>query len=326
MAKIKLKEKKIKQQKGRTKKGKKLPDKMSLIDTHRIVPRMEGGKYTDENYIVLLPKEHMQEHGNYKERTEELDRLKMLYDGYKQIQKLRMKINNQLLAEERQTDSLDEIDVEYIKEVMNQIKDKEKEKEKQIKKWVKQNKNIPIVKALLSVNGVGEVLIASLLTYIEIEKAEHPSSLWSYVGYHIASHKRFEKLPEKSKQGKWYSTGNRTLRCQLYITAGVFIKCSRFDNPYAKIYYTRKEKTKKSSKITQTRITGKKGIHSMAWKDVSDGHRHGDAQRVMMKHFLADLWFVWRTLEGLPTNDLYVKEHLGHQSAIIEPKKRGWIY
>jgi hypothetical protein len=67
-------------------------------------------------------------------------------------------------------------------------------------------------------------------------------------------------------------------------------------------------------------------IKDVMWKDAKPSHRHGAALRAVAKHFLADYWFVGRTLLGLPTNDLYVKEHLGHQSAIIDPKTRGWKY
>jgi len=314
--------------------GEVLPDDFAEFDTHREKMRMDGGTYTPDNYDTVCPICHMKEHGNYKERAESIEEIKAIYDRYKQIQKTRMKIDNQLLAgERRKTDYLTEEDKDYLHDISKQIKGKEKDIEKEIKKWVKESKkNMPIVKAMDSVNGVGPVFIAACLTYIDIEKAEHPSSLWSYFGYHAASHKRYDKLTEPvhytDSEGKekkrWYNPGNDVLRSQAFVTAGVFVKGK--NNLYKDVYYTRKEKTSKSSKITKTRITGKSGIHEMAWKDVSKGHRHGDAQRVMMKYFIADLWLVWRTLEGLPTNDLYVKEHLGHKSAIIDPEKRGWVF
>ena len=313
-----IKEKKKKAQGGRSLKGKALPSEPRLYDTHRAVPRYQGGEYVDGNYAVALPVEHMEEHGNLRERTEALDQLKALFDGYKQIQKLRMKVNNQILAQERGTDKLDEIDKQYLDEVLKNIEEHEEAKAKLIKSWVKANKTMPIISAMLSVKGVGEISIAACLTYLDVTKADHPSSFWAYAGYHRASHERYVKNSVTDKPG------NMTLRCALYVLAGCFIKNP--DCAYRQVYDRRKAKTEQSEKITQTRLTGKTGVHAVAWKDVKPSHRHGDAIRVMMKAFLADLWFVWRTIEALPVNDLYVKEHLGHESGILDPKARGWIY
>ena len=314
-----------------------LSEDFSNFDTHRNVMRMDGGTYSDENYDTVCTKCHAKEHGNYKERNEKLNELKSLYDGYKQIQKTRTKIENQLLAgERRKTDFLDDIDKEFLHDVMNTIKVKEKEKEKVIKKWMKKNQDaFPIINPMLSVFGIGEIFVAACLSYIEIDKANHASSLWSYFGYHTASHSRYDKLTEPKlytdidgkEKKRWYSPGNDVLRSQAFVTAGVFIKSKANEkNQYISVYNRRKMKTSNSEKIVKTRIAGKSGNHEMAWKDVSKGHRHGDAVRVMMKHLIADLWYVWRTVEGLPTNDLYVKEHLGHKSAVINPKERGWIF
>jgi hypothetical protein len=306
------------------------PKDFSLIDVHRPGERQNGWTY-DDGYGLICPTCHMKEHGTYRERIPDLENLKQLFDGYKQIQKTRLKINNQLLATKRRTDSLDEIDVAFINGIMDEVEEKEKAKEKMIASWCKSHKDVPIVKAMMSVKGVGPCIIAALLSYVDITKTRHASSLWSYAGYHKPSHRRMDKIEKaieyvnfdgKTKK-RWYSCGNRTLRCQLFVTAGVMIKR---EGPYRDVYDRRKAQTEQSELVTETRITGKTGVHKVMWKDVSKGHRHGDALRVMMKHFLADLWYVWRTLEGLPIDDLYVKEHLGHESAIINPRQRGWEF
>jgi hypothetical protein len=41
------------------------------------------------------------------------------------------------------------------------------------------------------------------------------------------------------------------------------------------------------------------------------GHRHNMAIRYMVKEFLADLWTIWRTLEGLETKPRYAEAKLG---------------
>ena len=77
--------------------------------------------------------------------------------------------------------------------------------------------------------------------------------------------------------------------------------------------------------VSKTRVTGKTGLHEMAWKDVAPMHRHQAAIRKMMKHFLADFWYVWRTLEGLETPMLYPEAKLGH-TGIVKPEERGWVF
>jgi hypothetical protein len=108
----------------------------------------------------------------------------------------------------------------------------------------------------------------------------------------------------------------------MFVLADSFIKQR---NQYRDIYDMSKQNYKVSEKLTMTRVTGKTGLYEKKWKDVSDGHRHGAAIRKMMKHYLADLWFVWRTIEGLPARSLYVEEKLGHMG-IIKPRERGWSF
>ncbi len=139
-------------------------------DTHRKVQRMDGGNYESDNYNLICSVCHMKEHGNYRERESNLHNLKMLFDGYKQIQKLKTKINNQIRAVQRNTDSLDEIDLAYIEEVLKSVTEKEKQKDKLIKLWVKDNQELKIVSAMQSVKGVGHITIAACLSYLEIDK------------------------------------------------------------------------------------------------------------------------------------------------------------
>lgn len=324
----KLKLQKKKEQKNQSYiSGSVLPDDLSLIDTHRKIPRMKGGKYTKENYGIILPIEHLKEHDNYKERPEFLAELDSIIDAYSQCMKLRIKINNQFKAVERQTDQLQKEDIESLKNMLTTSEEMEDRKRKELHLWFKKSKEYPentqrIIKALLSVVALGEVTAGYILSDInpkgsEKHPADHPSCFWAYAGFHKASHERKQKNELKKD-------GSQRLRTALYVF-GTCIEKNR-KSPYRLIYDNRKKKTQHSEILTHTRITGKKGIHEMMWKDVSDGHRRGDAIRVALKHFLADLWFVWRTIESLPITDLYVKEHLGHQSAILNPKERGWDF
>ena len=69
-----------------------------------------------------------------------------------------------------------------------------------------------------------------------------------------------------------------------------------------------------------------KGIIEKPWCETKPGHRDGAALRDVMKHFLADYWYVGRTLSGLPTTPLYPEAMLGGTHRTIMPEERGWKY
>lgn len=52
--------------------------------------------------------------------------------------------------------------------------------------------------------------------------------------------------------------------------------------------------------------------NSVKTKDYSDGHKNMMAQRYMIKQFLRNMWTTWRVLEGLPVDNPYEVEKLGH--------------
>lgn len=291
-----------------------LPEHPSLVDTDRKQPKAEGGIYTDENTRVVLPMVHMERHGNLRKREEHLDQLKTLVDDRGQVMKLKNKINNQLLAYLRHTDKPDSTMVSWLEKQRDEVSDKLKEISKQVEVWIKENrKSVPLINSAMNVKGVGPITVAYLSVYVDLNKAEHPSSLWAYVGYDKPSHKRYEKGVAGG--------GNKTLRTVLYTTAESFIKLG---SPYREVYDRTKARLAASENVVSSRNTQGKLVEVM-WKDAKPSHRHGSAMRVMMKHFLADYWLVGRTLAGLPTTPLYVEERLGHKS-IVQPAERGWEY
>jgi len=292
--------------------GKELPEDPSLMDTDRIDPKANGGQYNDGNYRIVDPVAHMKRHGTYRSRTQELEMLKALVDGREQLMKSAYGANNRLLALKRGTDYLDKTTQEMLEnQVQQAMKDLHKT-ERGIAKFVEKMEN-PMAKASIKIKGLGALTIAQLLVYIDIEKAKYASSLWAYCGYDKPSHERYTKNVAGG--------GNKTLRSTMYRMADSMIK-SR--SVYRDIYDKEKQKLENSQLITKTRNTQGKLIEAM-WKDTKPCHRHGAAMRKMIKHFLADFWYVWRTLEGLDTPQLYVQEKMGH-TGIIQPEERGWEY
>ena len=316
MNKVALKETIKKKQDGKCKlSGKKLPLKVELFDTHRKNPKRNGGIYTVENTIVSDPVRHMIEHGTLRIRTKELSELKEFIDAREQAIKFRNKVSNQLLAYKRHTDHLHK---ETIEMLTNQAKEGDKLillLTKEVTKTIKKLSKIdPFVKSAMGVRAVGPITVAYCLTYIDLEKADHASSLWSYAGLHKASHERYEKGVSGG--------GNKTLRCILFNMAESQMKLK---GAYRDVYDRTKARLEKSEKIVISRNTQGKKVEVM-WKDTKPSHRHGAGLRAMMKHFLADYWMVGRTLSGLPTSALYPEAILGIGHRTIMPDERGWIY
>jgi len=165
----------------------------------------------------------------------------------------------------------------------------------------------------MGVKGVGFITVAHCLAYIDLEKARHASALWSYTGLHKSSHERYEKGVAGG--------GNKTLRTALYTLAVAQVR----GGVYREVYDNVKTRLSMSERTVKSRNTQGKLIEC-AWKDTKPSHRHGAALRAIMKHFLADWWYVGRTLKGLPTDALYPEAILGGNHRTIMPEERGWVY
>jgi hypothetical protein len=292
--------------------GVKLPDNPSLMDTDRIIERFNGGTYTDlSNVRIVDPRAHMERHGILREREEWLEHLKALMDDRIQTMKLDMKINNQRLAYERRTDHMRPETDAFLIEAKKPVDARLKVIDRAIAKHLKASTD-PFVIRLMDVRGVGPVTAAGMLVYVDLAKADSASAVWKYVGLHAASHERYTK----GEAGG----GNKTLRTILYNTACTMMKDKT--SPYRLVYDRTKDKLAASKKIVKSRNTQGQLVE-VAWKDAKPSHRHGAALRAIIKHFLADYWFVGREMAGLPTRSLYVEGQLGH-SGIIKPDERGW--
>jgi hypothetical protein len=292
--------------------GVKLEEETILFDTDRIEPKAKGGTYTNENTRVLEPIAHMKRHFIYRERTPELTQLKILIDGREQIRKLMNSLNNRLLAAKRHIDQMDEFTENWIKIQVKETTKQLGKQDRRIEKYLR-SLDMPIVKSAIQIKGLGPMTIAYLLVYVDITKAQYASSLWKYIGFDKPSYERYTK----GESGG----GNKTLRTVLYTMADSMIKTRAV---YRDVYDAEKQKLENSMKVTKSRNTQGKLIECI-WSQTKPCHRHGAGIRKMIKHFLADFWFVWRKLERLPTPDLYVEARLGH-IGIVKPIERGWIY
>jgi hypothetical protein len=295
--------------------GKPLGDQFFLSDTHRFLQRKDGGSYERENYDLRCPECHFKKHGILRVRVEKLAELKRVMDSYRQAQKLRLKINNQRMAVERGVDHLEPDDEQLFTGMSDQIAFAEATRCRAVEKWFNGSGDDPFISAIRSVRGVGPISAAELLTDIDLTKAEHASSLWKYVGYDTSSIDRYQK----GKAGG----GNQGLRTALYNLGCCFIKCK---SSYSQVYYDYKSRLEKSEKITRERRRGDGKVVEIRWQDTMPIHRHLAALRKMMKAYLADYWFVGRTILGLPTDPPYAIAQLGHEGPMVDPRTRGWVF
>ena len=289
-----------------------IPANPSLYDTDRINPKANGGTYTNENTRLADPVAHMKRHGNYREREQFLDDIKKLIDAREQMRKQLNSSGNRLLAYQRKTDNLDQDTVDYLEDQLSLTNKQLSRIDRKLTKLIKESPH-PVAQSAMNVASVGPVTIAYMLAYVDIEKAKNASCLWAYVGLDKPSHDRYEKGVAGG--------GNKNLRTVLYTLAESAMKNKK--SPYRIVYERAKAQKEQSEKLVWTRSTQGKLVQ-IPWKETKKSHRHGHALRQIMKHFLADWWFVHRAWEGLDTRPLYVEEKLGH-TGIVRPEERGWI-
>lgn len=286
---------------------------LSLVDTDRIEPKAKGGTYTKKNTRLMKPRQHMRRHGTLRVRKGRLKILKAIFDDRVQTMKLQNKINNQLKAYQRRVDDCHPATEAFLTMSLRPVEQHLKDIDKSVKQQVHKLAEVdPLVAAALGVLSLGEITIAALTIYIDFEKADSASATWKYTGLHKASHERYTKNEP--------SGGNKTLRTVLWNSANAMMK--NRNSSYRPVYDNVKHRLAHSARVVRSRNTQGQLIEC-AWKDTKPSHRHGAALRAIMKHLLADYWFVGRDLAGLPTRPLYVEEKLGH-TGIIRPEERGW--
>lgn len=160
---------------------------------------------------------------------------------------------------------------------------------------------------LFGVLGIGPAMAGVIISEIDIEKAQYPSSLWKYTGLDVAgdgkgrSRKKehLEKTRYINKDGEEAEkngiTFNPFLKTKMVgVLGSSFLRCG-VKSPYAQIYYEYKNRLENSEEH----------------KEKTKLHRHNMANRYMIKRFLVDLYKKWRELESLPVAEEYSKAKLG---------------
>ena len=194
------------------------------------------------------------------------------------MQKERIQLGNRLDAINR---GVTEIEPEHIQYLFERVSDIENYLTETITEEIQLHEMWPWLE---SVKGVGPGLAASLLAYLDIEKAPTVSSLWKYCGQGVTDGQR--DRPRKGEKLAY----NAKVKRVCYLIATSFLRSSspyRDEYDEAKAYY-------------------------QAHRDWRPAHVDMAARRKMIKLFLSHLWVVWRHERGLEARKPYAMTVLGH--------------
>ena len=151
---------------------------------------------------------------------------------------------------------------------------------------------------LEGVTGVGPTMAAVIISGFDIHKAEYPSSLWAYAGLDVVKgagrSRKKEHLVEQT-----YTDAEGNEQTKMGISFNPFLKTKL-------IGVLGSSFVKTNGKYRDIYDNYKNRISNMpAHEEKSKGHRNNMAIRYAVKRFLVDLYYNWRTMEGLPVADEY---------------------
>ena len=202
-----------------------------------------------------------------------------LADFYRQIQKLRISMNNRIWQVNNRNDLTNTSASIKRQELHDDLFAMEKALSKMMSQAIVDH---PIWDYWLKdVRGVGPILATQLVGLIDdISKSPTISSLWKYAGQGVDQ----EGKADRKKKGEKLCYNFR-LKVLMWNIGESFIKSN---SPYKKIYDKAKERYVR--------------IHPDWTKD----HIHKCSMRKMNKIFLSHVWLIWREVEDLPTSQPYV--------------------
>jgi len=172
------------------------------------------------------------------------------------------------------------------------------------KAMIEEAKKLPPWEWMITIKGLksGSIGAKVLALIDDIRIPTNVSKLWVYSGYGVT-----DGQADKNRKGV-SSRFNKALKSALWEVASQFI---RQKTPlYYDLYL---EEKKRQRGLHPEPVDGK----------YTDGHIHNMARRKMTKIFIYHLWFVWRSVEGLPTSNPWVIDHGRHTDLIPPPNWEG---
>lgn len=217
-----------------------------------------------------------------------------LIDRYYITQEHRISLSNQIFAMKKA-----ELKTDVLEYFYGQFHGIELEIKKYLEKDIKQH---PLWKNYLKdVKGIGPIFASALINNIDIEKAQHASSLWKYCGLGVDLETGEADKRKKGQKISW----NPFLKKTCYLIGTSFIKSK---GKYRTIYDTSKE-------FYQKKFPNEVPVKGTKIVKYTKGHIHAMSMRRATKLFLAEMWLVWREMENLP-----VSEPFAHRGEAITNK------
>jgi len=272
-----------------------MEEDLNRTEKDRHIPRMDGGTYDPDNVTERSPLAHAEIEGRIRTRDEELEEIKTMMDNRRKLIQVRNGFFNKMFAWRKGLDHENET-MEFLEEDLKRYDKKIGQYGRQVEKLIK-NCTFPIAEVGLNVPGVAGLTIATMLTYVDMDKAPNPSSLWSYAGLDQSAAARKSKtapaglMDRRRQRGHgFYCTGpetcsfcndesgtlwnkegipmgwggNQTLRTQLYASAESWMKAT------GKL----SEKTGRRSKRSAYRDEYERTIAKLSVSEVVTRSRH----------------------------------------------------
>jgi len=244
-------------------------------------------------------------------------------DSYYQMQDMR------IIAGNRKSAILNFADEQSSPLLLQYIETRFKNTEENIAKFLKYYaENDPIGQWMMSITGIGPVIAAGLLAYIDINECETAGSIWSYAGWEGPMRRKM-----KGEKVDW----NPKFRTLCWKIGQSFIKISGNTSPnnfYGPLYVAKKEfyiqkneaggfaekaafelenrKFKPSTKSYQAYIQGK----------LPDSQIVAMAARFAAKMFLSHLFEIWYEYDrGEKPPKPFVEAHLDHVHILPAPNR-----
>ena len=149
--------------------------------------------------------------------------------------------------------------------------------------WVKAQKGIGEKQAARLLASIGDPYWNTLH-----QRPRTVSELWAYAGMHVIN--GASPRHQKGQQGNW----NDTARMRIWLIASAMPKFP--GGTYEQAYRAAREKYAASTHAAPCARCGPKGKPAPAGSDLSDGHKHARAIRIVAKEILRDLWIEARRL------------------------------
>lgn len=260
------------------------------------------------------------------------DEIRNAIEVYYDMQDIRIRTGNRKSAITREeTKRLKEtncenIEVEkpvYLQYIENQFKETETTISKFLGYYAKAH---PVGKWMLSIKGVGPVIAAGMLAYIDIKKCNTAGSIWNYAGWDGS-----RKVRTAGQKITW----NPKFRVLCWKLGESFVKTSNLEGDiYGHLYREKKawyeaknEAGGFAEKAAEELKLKKYGKDTEAYKWYNNGklppaHINAMAKRFAVKMFLSHLFEVWYEYDrGISPPNPFVQDHLGHVHIIHAPNR-----